>query len=311
MNNRQKIKGYNEKNILVIGGSYFAGRVFSIYVSRGGLFTLHVVNRGKYTLNLPGVHEYKCDRHEPEKMKGILPDIKFDAVVDFCGYAPGEISAITGVLAEKIGHYIFISTSSVYDTADEKKEGAPLLEPQNTDPVLEYISNKVMLERELKTECESRSIPYTIVRPGFIYGPFNYAPRESYFIQHIVKGIPVPFPADANKKFSMLYVTDLARALEVFINNKKSHNEEFNLAGIEQVTYASLFSELERCNGAPFEKKSVTIAQVISENIPLPFPLDTDDLCSGKKMTEYFDFTYTSFSEGMDKAFAAFKGVFS
>lgn len=300
-----------KKNILVIGGSYFAGRVFSIYVSRDEIFTLHVVNRGKYTLNLPGVNEYKCNRHDTDKMTEILPDINFDAVVDFCGYNPGEISAAINAFPGRIGQYIFISTSSVYDTTGVKKEGDPVLEPQGADPILEYISNKVLLERELKAECKSRNVPFTIIRPGFIYGPYNYAPRESYFIQHIVKGTPVPEPIDATAKFSMLYVTDLARALEIFINNEKSHNEEFNLAGTEKVTYAYLLSELERCNGEPFERKPVTVAQVIADNIPLPFPLDEDDLCSGEKMSEYFDFTYTPFSEGMNKAFAAFKAVFS
>jgi 2'-hydroxyisoflavone reductase len=300
-----------KKNVLVIGGSYFAGRVFSIYTSRRDKVALHVVNRGKYTLNLPGVCEYKCDRHDVEKLSAILPDMKFDAIVDFCGYNPGEISAIINALPGRIGQYIFISTSSVYVSTGVKKEGDPVMEPDRADPILEYISNKVLLEREMKDTCGPRGIPYTIVRPTFIYGPYNYAPRESYFIKHIVKGIPVPEPTDASAKFSMVYVADVARALETFVGDKEAYNEEYNLAGVEQVTYASLFSELERCNGAPFARKPVTVSQVKSENIPLLFPLDADDLCSGEIMSQRFGFEYTSFSAGMDKTFAAFKAVYS
>ena len=300
-----------KKKVLVIGGSYFAGRVFSIYTSRRDKVALHVVNRGKYTLNLPGVCEYRCDRHDIENMSAILPDMKFDAIVDFCGYNPGEISAIIDILPDRIGQYIFISTSSVYVSTGVKKEGDPLVEPDRADPILEYISNKVLLEREVKDTCGPRGIPYTIVRPAFIYGPYNYAPRESYFIKHIVKGIPVPEPTDANAKFSMVYVADVARALETFVVDKEACNEEFNLAGVEQVTYASLFSELERCNGAPFARRPVTVSQVKAENIPLLFPLEADDLCSGEKMSQCFGFEYTSFSAGMDKTFAAFKAVYS
>jgi 2'-hydroxyisoflavone reductase len=300
-----------KKNVLVIGGSYFAGRVFSIYTSRRDKVALHVVNRGKYTLNLPGVCEYKCDRHDVEKLSAILLDMKFDAIVDFCGYNPDEIGAIINALAGRIGQYIFISTSSVYVSTGVKKEGDPVMEPDRADPILEYISNKVLLEHEMKDTCGSRGIPYTIVRPAFIYGPYNYAPRESYFIKHIVKGIPVPEPTDATAKFSMVYVADVARALETFVGDEKAYNEEFNLAGVEQVTYASLFSELERCNGAPFARKPVTVSQVKAENIPLLFPLDADDLCSGEKMSQRFGFEYTSFSAGMDKTFAAFKAVYS
>ena len=326
-----------KKNVLVIGGSYFAGRVFCIYASKRDKVALHVVNRGRYTLNLPGVCEYKCDRHDAEKLSTILPDMKFDAVVDFCGYNPGEISVIINALPGRIGQYIFVSSSDVYTSTGVKKEGDPIMDPEKLDPileiscvmkdessccsptlesakkdpVLEYISNKVLLEREIKGTCESRQIPYTIVRPTFIYGPYNYAPRESYFIKHIVEGIPVPEPTDANAKFSMVYVADIASALETFVGNKKAYNQEFNLAGVEQVTYASLFSELERYNGAPFARKPVTVSQVKAENIPLPFPLDADELCSGEKMSKTFAFEYTPFSAGMDKTFAAFKSVYS
>jgi nucleoside-diphosphate-sugar epimerase len=270
-------------------------------------------------------------------MSAILPDMKFDAVVDFCGYNPDEIGTIINALPGGIGQYIFISTSSVYVSTGVKKEGDPIMEPGKTDPILvlhslmrdeasvrssaveskrigpilEYISNKVLLEHELKDTCGSRGIPYTIVRPTFIYGPYNYAPRESYFIKYIVKGIPVPEPTDAKAKFSMVYVADIASALEIFVGDKKAYNQEFNLAGIEQVTYASLFVELERCNGAPFDRKPVTVSQVMAENIPLPFPLDVDELCSGEKMARTFTFEYTPFSAGMDKTFAAFKAVYS
>lgn len=326
-----------KKSVLVIGGSYFAGRVFSLYTSRRDKLALHVVNRGKYTLNLPGVSEYKCDRHDVEKLSAMLPDMEFDAVVDFCGYNPDEISPIIEILPGRIGQYVFISTSSVYVSTGVKKEGdpvvepdraapllelscvmvdedtvrSPTMEPTRTDPIVEYICNKMLLERELRDACGSRGIPYTIVRPTFIYGPYNYAPRESYFIKHIVKGIPVPEPTDANAKFSLVYVADVAGALETFVGDEKAYNEEFNLAGVEQVTYASLFSELERCNGAPFEKRPVTVSQVRAEGIPLLFPLDADDLCSGEKMSQRFGFDYTPFAAGMDKTFAAFKSVYS
>ena len=36
------------KEILVLGGSYFAGRVFSMLASREKDVQLHVVNRGRY-----------------------------------------------------------------------------------------------------------------------------------------------------------------------------------------------------------------------------------------------------------------------
>ena len=61
------------KQVLVIGGTYFAGRVFSILTSRGDSgrddLHLHIVNRGKYPLNnLQNVTQYVCDRHNTERL---------------------------------------------------------------------------------------------------------------------------------------------------------------------------------------------------------------------------------------------------
>jgi len=228
-----------KKNVLVIGGSYFVGRVFSINASRGETLALHVVNRGKYKLNLPGISEYQCDRHDTDKLFQILPDIKYDAVIDFCGYNPEDIRSIVNVLSDKIRQYIFISTSSVYTSTGKKKEGDPTIAVSNhtSEPIEEYLFNKMLLEFELKDACENEKIPYTIVRPCFIYGPYNYAPRESYVIKKIVKDIPVPEPEDAHAKFSMVYVLDVVRALEMFIGDKRAFNEIFNLAGAEEITY--------------------------------------------------------------------------
>ncbi|MGI6217872.1 MAG: hypothetical protein ACOYIK_09715, partial [Coriobacteriales bacterium] len=82
------------KQVLVIGGSYFVGRVFSILCDRGDEFELHVVNRGNAPIRKEKVHEYICDRHDVDKMVSVIPQIDFDAVVDFCAYNPGEISPI-------------------------------------------------------------------------------------------------------------------------------------------------------------------------------------------------------------------------
>ena len=275
--------------------------------------TLHVVNRGRYPLNLPGVHEYQCDRHDADRLSTILPEITFDAVVDFCGYAPGDVDSIINILPGRIGQYLFLSTSSVYAVTGMKKE-TDLLVPAVADesnPIMAYVYNKVLLERELTAANAATGIPYTLLRPTFIYGPFNYAPRESFIIQLILKGIPVPEPVDAKAEFSMVYVEDVARALEVCILNPKAKNDVFNLAGPERVTYAALYSALEGCHGRPFARNPQTVSQVLSDDIPLPFPLETDDLCSGEKMVQTFGFEYTPFSQGMRKTFAAFKPVFT
>jgi nucleoside-diphosphate-sugar epimerase len=305
-----------KKRILLIGGSLFTGRVFSIIASRTGDFELHVVNRGHYPLNIEGVAEYKCDRHSPRLLARLLPeDAVFDAVIDFCAYNSGEIQPIITALSGRVRQYIYFSTASVYDPALSriKSETDPLVsEPIVIDgepvdaSVDDYVAGKIALERELKSAADTEGIPYTILRPTFIYGPLNYAPRESYFVELIARKHTVPVPVDATANWSFVYVKDVAAALIAIIGDKRADNETFNLAGVEAVTYTRLIGDFERFNGGSFDTRSVTVEEIERDHLPLPFPLTDDDLVSGEKFARTFDFKYTPFSEGMENTFKSF-----
>ncbi len=302
------------KQVLVIGGSYFLGRVFSIFASRAQDPILHVVNRGKAPLNKEGITEYKCDRHDVDTMATLIPsDIKFDAFVDFCAYNPGEIAPIIEKFHNQIGQYIYISTASVYIPGDRgiKKEDDPILYESDNSMVTDYICNKSKLEDEVIEACQKYGIPYTIARPSFIYGPFNYAPRESWFIEKLVKGKQIEILDDSHSHFNFVYVGDAAQAILNFIGDERAYNEVFNLSAPEVVTYKVFYDELRRWWGKDFPSVHVTVEQTIREGIALPYPLEDDELYDGSKYSETFGVSYTPLSEGLDKAFNAFKNVYS
>ena len=302
------------KNVLVIGGSFFTGRVFSIQASKSGSFDLHVVNRGNFPMDLERVAQYKCNRHSPRMLARLVPDISYDALIDFCAYEPGDIKSIIDVLGDRIKQYIFFSTASVYAQSEEfLNEGAPLLDIPDSDgdPAIEYVRKKLELERELIEACEYAGVEYTILRPAFIYGPFNYAPRESYFIELIAKKYVVPVPIDAPARFNFVYVLDVAEALMACIGDERAYGEIFNLASDEVIMYQQLMSDFERYNNGPFETREVTVAQVEKENIQLPFPLVASTLYSGEKLARTFDFHYTPFTEGMEKTFKIFYSIYT
>ena len=302
------------KNVLVIGGSSFTGRVFSIQSSKSGNFDLHVVNRGNFPMNLERVTQYKCNRHSPRMLARLVPDIQYETLVDFCAYEQGDIKSIIDVLSGRIKQYIFFSTASVYAQAEEfLDENAPfiVLPDESSDPAIEYVRKKIALEQELVEACEKAGVNYTILRPAFIYGPFNYAPRESYFIELIAKKYAVPVPVDAPARFNFIYVLDVAEALMRCIGDKRAYNEIFNLAGVEAITYTQLISDFERYNNGPFETREVTVAEVEKENIQLPFPLIDNTLYDGRKLTSLFDFNYTPFSEGMERTYKIFYSIYT
>jgi nucleoside-diphosphate-sugar epimerase len=109
----------------------------------------------------------------------------------------------------------------------------------------------------------------------------------------------------------MVYVEDCARAVYAVINKSEAYNRIYNLAAPEHITYSRLFDELRLCNGSSFSIHSVTIAEVKRDSIPLPFPLDINDLSDGNLISEILGFQYTPFSEGFMNTFKSFSKIYS
>ena len=105
--------------VLVIGGSYFLGRVFVMLASKEHELTL--INRGTYSMSEFGVTEYKLDRNDIDALKR-LPKEDYDVVVDFCAYNPNEVRKIITYLPGNIQKYVLISTADVYERGIDGKK---------------------------------------------------------------------------------------------------------------------------------------------------------------------------------------------
>lgn len=301
------------KRILVIGGTYFTGRVFTIIAGEAG-YSLTLVNRGRYSMKEYGaIEEFHFDRHDLNAMQK-MPPRDYDAVVDFCGYEPGDVKSALENIPGKIGQYIFISTCDVYDRSihDQKDENTPLMTVQSDNVAGEYMFKKALLERETRETCETMGIPFTIIRPAFIYGPYNYAPRESYYIEKIVRNQPIPVPVDGKGSFQFVYVKDVGAAIMLCCEREEAKNEAYNLSAPEIFTYDFYMKMLEEVSDIPFTTYPVTVQAVHDQNLPLPFPLEAEEseLFDGSKIVRQLGLSYTPFRKGMELTYRAFKSVF-
>ena len=152
-------------NILVIGGSYFAGRVFVLMAAKKEEFSLTLLNRGRYSLNLDRVREARCDRHDQEKLEELLNNTSWDAVVDFCAYEPVDVSGILNIPGFAAKHYLLFSTSSVCDVpgVSVKTELSDMISAPDGTRDGDYAYKKAVLEAELKRECEVHGTAFASV----------------------------------------------------------------------------------------------------------------------------------------------------
>lgn len=278
--------------ILVIGGTYFLGKAFVREIA--GENEVTVLNRGTRRTALDDIQNVQfltMDRQQPdrEKLQG-----QFDVVVDFCAYSRGDIAGLAKILGDTIKQYIFISTVDVLKKGTGKvlDEKAPLedaiREPGNEQEA--YISGKIALEQEVAYCSEKYGFSYTIIRPAVLYGPDNYAPRESVFFQWIDKAGQILFPENATGCFQMVYVSDVAQIIATCCGNELAYGKIYNLCGDGVETYETFALKLQEVVPIPFEKVPVTVEQAIEQNLPLPFPLtrEESERYSGDLVQELF-----------------------
>ena len=299
------------KNILVVGGTYFVGRVFSRMAARMGEYRLTVVNRGTRPLKDEGVDEVLCDRRDAEKLAAALPETDWDAVVDFCAYEPGDAETLLKAVPGAVRQYVFISTCSVYanEGPSPKTELSGVLAKSGGDPGMEYGYKKLLLEREAVGACAGKNAALTILRPTMIYGPLNYAPRERFYFDRLIKGEPIPAPVDASGRFQFVYVKDVAKMIMACVGNPDAAGETFNLSAPERLDYASYLDVIANVRGEAPKTTPVTVRQVYAENIPLPFPLDFDMLYDGTKAADRLGVRYVPFVDGMDETYHIYMDV--
>jgi 2'-hydroxyisoflavone reductase len=194
--------------LLLLGGPKFVGRaVIDAALARGDEVTLF--NRGTTGADLyPGVERIVGDRDGG--LEGLLGR-QWDAVVDTSGYVPRIVGASANLLAAAVGHYVFVSSISVYasfaEVVDEESPLEALSEPGSEEVSRHYGALKALCEREVESAFPHTS---TLVRAGLIVGPHDPTGRFTYWPHRIARGGDVLVPGPAWRQVQFVDVRDLA-----------------------------------------------------------------------------------------------------
>ncbi len=207
---RSRAAAPEKMKVLIIGGTRFLGpHVVATLRARGHEVTLF--NRGRSNPELfPDLEKLVGDRR---KDLSALDGRRFDAVIDTCGYFPRDLELSTAKLADS-GFYCFISTVSVYKSADSEDtdESSQVLTLE--DPAAEkQITNENY--GALKYHCEQAALAgmpekCVNVRPGLIVGPRDETDRFTYWPARIARGGRVLAPGKPEWGTQYIDVRDVA-----------------------------------------------------------------------------------------------------
>jgi nucleoside-diphosphate-sugar epimerase len=172
--------------VLVIGGTRFIGRHLVPRLLGAG-HQVCLFNRGQHAspAELKDVQVIIGDRQQPGQLADRLAGQEFDAAIDMVAYNAADIRTSVEALQGKVGHFLFISTRSVYK---EKLVPAPIRETDRLedDPVMAYGYHKAQAETQLMAAYQTSGFPATVLRLPAVYGPYDYQVREWYFIKRFL-----------------------------------------------------------------------------------------------------------------------------
>ena len=139
-------------------------------------------------------------------------DGDWDAVVDVAR-TPSWVADALDALAERVAHWTFVSTISVYAdhaTPGGSQDTLPLLPPITDDVEQDtpekYGASKVGCEQDV----QARARRALIVRPGLIVGPGDPSGRFSYWPERLAEGGDVLAPESPDRPAQVIDVRDLA-----------------------------------------------------------------------------------------------------
>jgi nucleoside-diphosphate-sugar epimerase len=216
--------------ILVMGGTRFIGvSLTKLLVKQGHEVVLF--NRGNKPAPVEGVTQIHGDRTDPSQLKEKLAGQQFDAIFDNNGRELEDTKPLIELFKDEIKHFIYVSSAGVYQPSEQM----PHKEGDTVDPKSRHKG-----KYETEAYLEKVGLPWTSIRPVYIYGSGNYNPLEEWFFDRLTRNRPILIPGNGSHFTQLGHVEDLAEAMVKVLGNKTAIGEIYNISGDRYVTFNGL-----------------------------------------------------------------------
>ncbi|MEQ8383558.1 MAG: NAD-dependent epimerase/dehydratase family protein [Coleofasciculus sp. A1-SPW-01] len=216
--------------ILIMGGTRFIGVYLTkILVEQGHEVVLF--NRGNKPAPVEGVQQIHGDRKDATQLKEKLSGEAFDAIFDNNGRELSDTQPLVEIFKDKVQHFVYMSSAGVYLQSDQM----PHVEGDPVDPKSRHKG-----KHETEAYLQAQGIPFTAIRPTYIYGPQNYNDLEAWFFDRIVRDRPILIPSSGLYITQLGHCKDLARAMSLVLGNQQAIGQVYNVSGDRYVTFDGL-----------------------------------------------------------------------
>ncbi|BDS11274.1 NAD-dependent epimerase/dehydratase family protein [Aureispira anguillae] len=304
--------------ILILGGANFVGRNLLNELQKSKKHQITLFNRGRTNSELfPEFERIVGDRNSQDVQQ--LAQQDWDYIIDISCYYPASLAAILKTISFKqLKRYIFVSTCSVYNHKQYPSD-QPTLED---DPILSCTKEQETSELpaaygEKKVACEqllaAAGIDYISLRPGLIYGAYDYTDRFYYWLYQVQKKDCLLLPNNGASLFSVTYIDDLVQAILEALSHPKP-SKLYNVISQTQIsiqkivdTACSLLDKAPKRVNAP---ATFLQEQKISEWIEMPIWVDGNYFTfSNQKLVTDFSFKLSDWTASVAATIAYYQAL--
>src|SRR5258708_2690736 len=239
-------------NILLTGATGFVGRAVAVRLATLGCRVLCLVrdaSRAAWMQDYPGLESVGGDLQDLSTIVPHLGDAEL--VVHLAGLTKGrngkEYYRVNGrgtanlldairAAGKNVRKILYVSSLAV---AGPHTSDHPATEDGEVAPLTDYGASKLVGERYLRAGCDN--IPWTILRPPAVYGPYD---RDLFLFFKMAKFGVIPVLGNGAMELSLIHVVDLAAALTLAAFTNISDRQIYYLSDGRTYTIAEMAKTL-------------------------------------------------------------------
>ena len=231
--------------VLVVGGTRFFGLdAVRLLVERGH----RVVVLSRRTLDdARGVTAVAGLRDDAAALARAFALGPFDCVLDNIAMTAADVQTLLGAGRGAVGHYLLVTTGSVYVEPGARALGEDDARLGEPDPVGDELGPKYARgKRCAERAAAAQAVPWTVVRPTVVCGPRDPTNRLTWYADRVAAGVDVPASAFT---FNPVFSQDLAAMLVGLVEHPRA-GRAYNAAGADVVTVDRLVEAVRRVTRA-------------------------------------------------------------
>lgn len=212
---------------------------------------IFLLTRGTSQVIPKGVKSLIADINDEAKVKELIKDHHFDAVVNWIAFSPEDIKRDFALFRGKTNQYIFISSASCY----QKPLSHPIITESTplANPFWDYSRQKIACEDALMGLYRYEDFPITIVRPSLTYDTVIPVPiggwTEYTIVDRIKKGKKIIIHGDGTSLWTITHAKDFAVGFMGLIGHQQAIGQSFHITSDEILTWNQIYEAVAMAAG--------------------------------------------------------------